>query len=161
MFLLNNKLNQMEKYNEKTFITFKFFPMFSFPLQRSGRTGISWLCIFFYCDSNMCARPKSDYHHEMLCTLEIKSIGGFTQACGISKNTENILSPLSQWLWQPNSTGWWFTMRGYHKWSHMTISSRGLRKSCDKLKTYLHYYNPYGHQTWDNGDLIFSFRLRV
>ena len=73
-----------------------FFSMFSFSLQRSGRTGISWLCIFFYCDSNMCARPKSDYHHEMLCTLEIKSIGGFTQACGISKNTENILSPLSQ-----------------------------------------------------------------
>lgn len=96
MFLLNNKLNQMEKYNEKTFITFKFFPMFSFPLQRSGRTGISWLRIFFYFDSNACARPKSDYHHEMLCTLEIKIIVGFMQACGISKNTENNVSPLSQ-----------------------------------------------------------------
>ena len=36
----------------------------------------------------------------------------------------------------------------------ITLSSRCLVKSCDKLKpSYLQYQSPYGHQTWQDGDL--------
>lgn len=29
----------------------------------------------------------------------------------------------------------------------MALESCGLGRSCNKLKTHLHYYNAYGHQT--------------
>ena len=36
----------------------------------------------------------------------------------------------------------------------MTLWSRGLARSHDKLKPlYLYYYSPYGHQTWLDSDL--------
>ena len=37
----------------------------------------------------------------------------------------------------------------------MTVSSRGLVRTCDKLKpVYLQHHSAYGHQTWWGGDFL-------
>ena len=65
-----------------------------------------------------------------------------------------IMSPLPQCLSSLNLVGWWFTIRDFHRLSHMTIWSYGLEKSPEKLNMlYLHYHSACNHQTWQGGDL--------
>ena len=43
---------------------------------------------------------------------------------------------------------------GFDLQKRMTLQSRGLARSRDKLKPlYLHYHNAYDHKTWHGGDL--------
>ena len=73
---------------------------------------------------------------------------------GLARSCDKLkASPLLQCLWPPNLAGWWLAMRGYHPLSHMIFWSRDLKKSRDKLK-HLHYYNSFGHQIWQDGDLL-------
>ena len=81
----------------------------------------------------------------MECSLEINSNGGFKREHveSFTLTTKSILSPLRQFLWLPDVTGWQLAIKGSH--------SRSLVKSLDKLKTlYLHYQSAYGHQAWQD-----------
>ena len=51
-----------------------------------------------------------------------------------SSNTETIISSLSHCLLPPHLAGWWLTMRGSHQYGRMTLWSRGLARSHDKIK---------------------------
>ena len=44
-----------------------------------------------------------------------------------------IISPLSQCLWSPDLSGWWYTARSSHPWIPMTTQWGGLTSSRDKL----------------------------
>ena len=52
----------------------------------------------------------------------------------ITWETKTIISPLSRCLWWANFGGWWLATRGLHPQSSMTLSSRCLVRSQDKLK---------------------------
>ena len=49
-----------------------------------------------------------------------------------SSTTNNILSPQPQCLWLPKMTRWWFTVKGSHPQSHLTLWSHGLARSHEK-----------------------------
>ena len=57
-----------------------------------------------------------------------------TTSCEITRQTKT--SPLPPCLWPPNLTAWWQTLSGFYP-SYSTLWSRGLTRSCDKLKAYL------------------------
>ena len=48
---------------------------------------------------------------------------------------------------------WCPILRDSYPYSHMTIYSRGVARSCDELETYRYNHNTYGHQTWQGGEL--------
>ena len=85
------------------------------------------------------------------CALGIDSNDEFKREDVESRysTTKNIVSSLPQSLWPPTLAGWWFTMRGSQRKSHMTLWSCGLaRPPRDRLKTYLPYQSVHGHQIW-------------
>ena len=55
------------------------------------------------------------------------------RSCKITWQTKTIISPLPWCLWPPDLAGVWLTMRGSHPYIQMTIWSRGLMRSCEKL----------------------------
>ena len=67
-----------------------------------------------------------------------------TRSCEIMWQTKIIITPLVEWLRQPNLTGWYLTLMGCYPESH-------------KLKPlYLHYHSGYGLETWLDGDLLWT-----
>ena len=64
-----------------------------------------------------------------------------TWSCEIIWQTKSIISPVPQYLWPQNLVGWWLTLRGSYRYSHLTFWLCGLAWSRDKLKPYLYYYN--------------------
>ena len=57
-----------------------------------------------------------------------------TRFCETTWQTKNMVSPIPQCLWQQNMARWWLTSSDFYPQSHMTIPSRGVVKSRDKLK---------------------------
>ena len=86
------------------------------------------------------------YSHMALITWSFK----------ITWQTKTIISLLTYWLWPPNLTGWWLNSRSSKPWRHMTLWSLGLTRSRDKLKPCLHCHSAYGHQTWQDADLLWG-----
>lgn len=68
--------------------------------------------------------------------------------------TENIISHLPEYIWPTNLAGWWLSLRGSYQYSRITLSLCDVARSRDKLKTYLHYHNEYGHQTCQGGKIL-------
>ena len=79
-----------------------------------------------------------------------------TWSCEIKRQTKTILSPLLQCLCPPHLARMWFTMRGFHLQSHMTLWLRSLARSRDTLKSYLLYNNAYGNKIWQGSDLSWA-----
>ena len=75
------------------------------------------------------------WEHGMPYALEINSNGGFNgdyvEPC--PSTTKNIMSPLPKCLWPTNLTEWWHTMKSSHPENYMSLWSRGLARSHDKL----------------------------
>ena len=72
-----------------------------------------------------------------LCLLQISSNGRLKQEHleFSSSATKNIISPLPQCRWLPNSAEWWLTKKGYHQLNYMTLWSGGFARSRDKLNS--------------------------
>ena len=73
------------------------------------------------------------------CTLEINSNSRcnreHVEFCPSASN--NIISPLPQWLCTLSLVVWRFITRESYSQIHMTLLSGGLARSCAKLKTYI------------------------
>ena len=61
----------------------------------------------------------------------------------ITGQTRNTISLVPEWLWPPNfAAGWQLALMGSKSQRNITVSSRGLARSRDKLKRlYLHYHS--------------------
>ena len=57
-----------------------------------------------------------------------------TWSCKITWQTKINISSLPQCLWSPILSGLWFTLRRSYLYSHMTLKSRGVARSYDKIK---------------------------
>ena len=69
--------------------------------------------------------------------------------------TKTFLLPL--WRWPPNFAEVWLIMTTSHAYSLMTLWSRDLARSHDKLKSsYLYYHDAYGYKTWQDVDLLWT-----
>ena len=75
-------------------------------------------------------------------------------SCEIRWQTKTIISPLIQYLWPPNLAGLWLTLIAIHSKCYMTFWSRGLSRSCEKLKSwYIHYQDAYRREFRQEYDL--------
>ena len=71
-----------------------------------------FVSVLFFC---FCSRHVSkfcEWEHDMPGAFQINSNSRFKQACRILLKTEKVTSPLPQYLWPPNLTGWWLTLKG-------------------------------------------------
>ena len=75
---------------------------------------------------------------------------------------KSLISSFPQGLWQMKLTEQWLTIRESHPWCHVTLWSRGLERSRNKLKAY--YINSFtkpmitklgGHLWWEK----FSYNI--
>ena len=87
--------------------------------------------------------------------LPIKSLGPLiTWSYEITWQTKSIISLIPQYLRPLNLVGYWLSLRGSYRYSHLTIYLSGLAWSRDNLNAfYLYHYNTYGHQTWQGCDI--------
>ena len=75
----------------------------------------------------------------------------------ISRQVENLISPLSQGLSTPNIVRWWLMVRGTHIWSHMTVWPRVQVCPRGKLKAqFILFGKAYGNKIWQIDDLWWS-----
>ena len=70
-----------------------------------------------------------------------------------SCNNLKTISLLSQCMWSPNLSGWFHTARRSQPYISMTHQWGCFMSSRDKVSTYPHYHNAYGHKTFQ-GDSI-------
>ena len=42
-------------------------------------------------------------------------------SCEITWQSKTIISPLLRCQWPPNLAGWWLTLRGFYRYSHLTL----------------------------------------
>ena len=86
--------------------------------------------------------------------LIMKSLDPFIMwTCEIAWQTKSVISLIPKCLQPQNVVGYWPTLRGSYVCSHLTLQLGGVVRSKDKLKTYLYYYNSYGQETWQSGDM--------
>ena len=50
-------------------------------------------------------------------------------------------------------TGWQLSLMGFYRYSHLSLLSRGLARSSNKLKRYIYYHDNYSQQTWQDSDI--------
>ena len=93
----------------------------------------------YYCNAK---RGRVVTYHEDFLTIKWHDTL-FTLSCEITWQTINAISLLPEWLWPPNFTaGWQLMLKGSYSQRNITVSSRGLRRSRDKVKRlYFHYHS--------------------
>ena len=82
----------------------------------------------------LCLCCHNTYGYQGLLTHEISG-PLITWSCEIIWQTKVIICLQPQCAWPLNFVGWGLKMKSSHSWSHMTLSSYGLSRSHDKLKT--------------------------
>ena len=99
----------------------------------------------------MCARAINNRRSEQIYTVTINPPLQYNnRICGNVYISTITRKPT-------NLEGMWLTIRSWHPLNHVTLWSRNLAVSSDKLKPlYLHYNSAYGHQIWKNGDLLWG-----
>lgn len=72
----------------------------------------------------------------------------------VTWQTKAVISTLTERQCSPDFVGWGVALKDFYLESNMTISSRDLATSRDKLKP-LRFYcrSTYGHHTWLDGDI--------
>ena len=84
------------------------------------------------------------YKEELPSMNSIKLL--ITWSCKVTWNIRFVISLLQKGLWSPNLARWWRLSRSFRPESYTTLWTRA--HVLHKLKTYLHYRNVSGYQTW-------------